>query len=119
MSFIPKVYEDCRNYFVRKSISLPLTLNYDYGTMTIVIEKGSHMLTTVSKSQFKPKALEFLRMVEQLKRPLTITHAGKAVVRIIPYSDDFPQKPISFQGTLLRYDDPFAPVGLEDWEVLK
>lgn len=77
--------------------------------MTIV------MLTTVSKSQFKPKALEYLRLVEQLKRPLTITHGGKPVVRVIPYSDDFPKKRVSLEGTILKYEKPTEPVGLEDW----
>lgn len=73
------------------------------------------MITSVSKSQFKPKALEYLRLVEQLKRPLTITHDGKAVVRIVPYTDDFPKKPISLEGTIRKYENPTDPVGLEDW----
>lgn len=77
------------------------------------------MLTTISKSQFKPKALEYLRLVEQHKKPLTITHAGKPVVKVVPYVDDAQKKRISLQGTIISYKDPLEPVGLEDWEALK
>lgn len=30
-----------------------------------------------------------------------------------------PEKSVSLRGTLLKYDEPFAPVVVEDWEVLK
>ena len=76
------------------------------------------MNTIVSKSQFKPKALEYLRLVEDLKRPLTITHGGKPVVRIIPYVDDQPKRALSLKGTVLLYDNPTDPVGEDDWEAL-
>ncbi len=85
--------------------------------MTIV------MLQTVSKSQFKAKALEYLRTVERKKEPLTITHQGEPVVQVVPYKDAVRKRDEeilkSLRGTLLRYDDPTEPVGLEDWEALK
>lgn len=78
------------------------------------------MQLQVSKSQFKAKALEYLRDVEKDKQPLIITHAGKPVVEVIPYkktSDEDILK--SLRGTLKFYKDPDEPVGLEDWEALK
>lgn len=75
------------------------------------------MLTTVSKSQFKPKALEYLRLVEELKRPLTITHAGKPVVRVIPYTSDTPSSQ-ALAGTVISYVDPTKPIAVSDWEVV-
>ena len=76
---------------------------------------------TVSKSHFKPKALEYLRKVEKEKRPLTITHGGKPVVKIIPYKEENQDEKLlkQIRGSLLYYKDPTKPVGLEDWEALK
>ncbi len=78
-------------------------------------------MQTVSKSQFKAQALEFLREVEKTKIPLVITHAGKPVVEVIPIKVESDQEAIlkSLRGTVLKYEDPTEPVGLEDWEVLK
>lgn len=76
------------------------------------------MLSTVSKSQFKPKALEYLRLVEELKRPLTITHGGKPVVRVIPYAGDQMLPAISLVGTVVSYLNPTDPVGESDWEAV-
>lgn len=75
------------------------------------------MQQTVSKSQFKAQALEYLRMVENQKTPLIITHGGKPVVEVIPYKKASALE--SLRGTLKFYKDPDEPVGLEDWEVLK
>ncbi len=79
------------------------------------------MPQTVSKSQFKAQALEYLREVEKGKHPLIITHAGKPVAKVIPYREESDSEAIlkSLRGTVLKYEDPTEPVGLEDWEVLK
>lgn len=76
------------------------------------------MNASVSKSQFKPKALEYLRLVEQLKQPLVITHAGKPVVRILPYLSDQKQMPKSLKGTVIAYTDPTKPVAQANWEAI-
>jgi len=82
--------------------------------MTIV------MTLTVSKSQFKPKALEYFRMVEKQQKKLTITDFGVPVVDIVPHKKAEDKDPIlSLRNTVIRYDDPFEPVGLEDWEALR
>ena len=73
----------------------------------------------ISKSQFKPHVLEYLRLVEKEKKPLTITHEGKPVVQITPYSDN-PQKDLeTLRGTVVKFKYPSKPVGLDDWEILK
>lgn len=76
--------------------------------------------TLISKSQFKPKALEYLRQVEKTKKPLTITHFGKPVIKIIP-ADKYSTQDVlkSLRGSVLKYENPLEPVGLEDWEALK
>lgn len=95
-----------------------LTKINDYSTMIMVMQQQ-----TVSKSQFKAQALEFLRNVEKTKIPLVITHGGKPVIDVIPHKEDHGSDPEailkSLRGTLIYYKDPTEPVGLEDWEVLK
>lgn len=79
------------------------------------------MQNIVSKAQFKAQALQFLRTVEEKNQPLIITHAGKPVVKVVPFKEESKQEEIlkSLRGTLKYYKDPDQPVGLEDWEVLK
>lgn len=79
--------------------------------MTIV------MLQTVSKANFKAQALEYLRNVEKKKTPLVISHNGKPVVKVIPYSDEDPIK--TLRGTIVFYKNPTASVGDKDWEILR
>ena len=43
------------------------------------------MVTTISKAQFKPKALAWLRQVEHDQLELIITDHDRPVARIIPY----------------------------------
>jgi len=83
--------------------------------MTIVMQQ------TISKSQFKAHALELLRMVEKQKQPLIITHDGKPVAKVIPYKEESKPEDVlkSLRGSVLRYDNPTEPVGLEDWDMLK
>ncbi len=77
-------------------------------------------LQHVSKSKFKAGALDYMRLVESSKKPLIITHFGKPVINITPHIE--PQKKsnlYALRGTLLKYERPMDPVGLEDWEALK
>lgn len=65
----------------------------------------------VSKSQFKPKSLEYLRQIEQTGEELVITDHGRPVLKVVPYVDD-PE--IAFRGlrrTVLKFVDPLEPVG--------
>lgn len=77
------------------------------------------MQTIISKSQFKPQVLEYLRMVEQQKKPLVITHAGKPVAKVIPYTKSDDSALARLRGSVVSYKNPFDPAGLEDWEALK
>lgn len=87
--------------------------------MTIVMQPQ-----TVSKSQFKAQALEYLRNVEMLKQVLVITHNGKPVVEVVPYKQkqETSQEEIlkSLRGTVLKYEDPTEPaIDPKDWNMLK
>lgn len=99
----------------RWKASSRLTSKDDHGTMTIVMQ------TVVSKSQFKAKALEYLREVEKKKKKFVITHNGKPVADVTPHkhADAFDHLK-RLRGTLIFYKNPNKPaVPASDWEVLK
>lgn len=73
----------------------------------------------VSKSEFKPKALHYFRIVEQSGKELIITDHGKPVLKIIPYKDQTDEMIKRLRNTAKHYVDPTQPVGLEDWNSLK
>ena len=73
----------------------------------------------VSKSRFKPRALEYFRQVEESGRALIITDRGRPVLKIVPYSADPDAALKALRHSVLAYKDPTEPVGLGDWSVLK
>ena len=77
------------------------------------------MARMVSKSQFKPKALNYFREVEQSGRELVITDRGKPVLKLVPYSEkpDSWLKPL--RGSVKKYLKPTDPVAADDWEALR
>ena len=77
------------------------------------------MKRVVSKSQFKPRALEYFREVEQTGRELIITDRGRPVLKIVPYSEDPGEWLKPLRGSVLRYKAPTEPVGVEDWGALR
>jgi prevent-host-death family protein len=77
------------------------------------------MEQSVSKSRFKPKALEYFRQVEESGEPLVITDRGEPVLKILPYSQQPFKGLAALRDSVVKYEKPLDPVGLEDWEQLK
>ena len=75
-------------------------------------------MENVSKSKFKPRALEYFRAVQETGEPLTITEHGKPVLRIVPYKADMHARLASLRGTVLHYEGPTDPVAADDWDAL-
>jgi len=77
------------------------------------------MSRTVSKSEFKPKALNYFREVEQSSKELVITDRGRPVLKLVPYIEnpDAWLKPL--KGSVKTYLEPTDPIGSEDWEALQ
>ena len=73
----------------------------------------------ISKSQFKPHALQYFREVEKTGKELIISDRGKPVLKIVPYTENPEEALKSLRNTVVKYEDPTEPVGLEDWEALK
>lgn len=73
----------------------------------------------VSKSQFKPKALEFFRLIEESGETLIITDRGKPVLKVMPYSENTEDSMKILRHSVLKFDNPTEPVAPEDWLALK
>jgi prevent-host-death family protein len=76
------------------------------------------MAKYISKSQFKPKAFEYLRLVEETNTEIFITDHGKPVVKIVPDKPTDDEDLKALQGLVVKYEDPLEPVEAE-WDVLK
>lgn len=77
------------------------------------------MPETVSKSQFKARALEYFRQVERTGKELIITHHGEPVLRLVPYRHEPDEAFRMLRDSVLEYEAPTEPVGVEDWESLE
>ena len=73
----------------------------------------------ISKSKFKPRALKYFREVERTGKEIIISDRGKPVLKIVPYKRNPEEVLKDLRDTVIKYDDPTEPVGLEDWEALK
>lgn len=74
---------------------------------------------TLSKSKFKPHALEYFRQVQETGDTLIITDHNQPVIKIVPYTDKPEDALKALRHSVLKYEDPLSPVGVEDWEALK
>ena len=70
----------------------------------------------VSKSEFKAKALEYFRQIEASGRSLIVTDHGKPVLEVRAYRSVARDPLEVLRGSVVRYDEPTAPVGEHDWE---
>ncbi|MEQ1691659.1 MAG: type II toxin-antitoxin system Phd/YefM family antitoxin [Gemmatimonas sp.] len=74
------------------------------------------MTSSISKSQFKSKALELFREVERTGQPIIITDRGTPVLQLMPYRHD-PQSSLRvLRESVVKYELPTEPVGIDDWE---
>jgi prevent-host-death family protein len=81
--------------------------------------KGESMESKVLKAQFKPRALEYFREVKRTGMTLVITDRGRPVLEIAPYKDDQPNETLKLlRNSVIKYDRPTEPVGMEEWEAL-
>jgi prevent-host-death family protein len=103
-----------------------LTSGNDHGIMTMSFKfdfsikaEEFHMENQVAKSKFKPHALQYFREVERTGKALIITDRGKPVLKIVPYSEKPSEALRMLRNSVIKYENPTEPVGLNDWEALK
>jgi prevent-host-death family protein len=74
------------------------------------------MATSISKSRFKAKALEYFRQVERTGKPIIITDHGTPVLKLAPYREDPEEALKLLRESVVKYSAPTKPVGEDDWE---
>jgi prevent-host-death family protein len=74
---------------------------------------------SVPKSLFKPRAFEYFRLVEQKRQEILITDHGRPVARIAPVEEADESELEALRGLVVKYVEPFEPVGAEDWEAAR
>jgi len=75
------------------------------------------MKSEISKSEFKAKALEVLRAVEDTGQPVLITDRGVPTVEVRPYRGQQRDAKQILKGSVLAFEKPEEPTG-ERWEAL-
>lgn len=78
-------------------------------------------MTTVTVKDFKTKLSAFIKKINETGESILLTKHGKVVAKITPCDDRTAWEEIrkKMAGSVLKYDDPTEPVGLEEWESLK
>lgn len=76
---------------------------------------------TMGAAEFKAKCLRVIDKMNRDHEPVTITKRGKPVAVLSPVKTDEPQSIWgAMRGTVLRYDDPFAPaINPEAWDAIR
>lgn len=72
----------------------------------------------ISKSQFKAKALEFFRQIEASGESIIVTDKGRPAIEVRRYKSDERSPLEQLRGSVIELQDPFEPVGEDDWEAL-
>jgi len=71
---------------------------------------------TVSKSEFKAKALEYFRRVETSGQSVVVTDHGRPTLEVRPYRG-VNRNPLDvLRASVVRYDNATDPVAEEEWE---
>lgn len=70
-----------------------------------------------SKSEFKARALEFFRMIEETGDSILVTDRGKPKIEVRLFRGEIRDLRDVLKGSVLQYDAPFEPAG-DQWEVL-
>jgi len=77
------------------------------------------MTIEISKYQFKAKALEIFRQIEDSGQPVVITDRGQPTLEVRPYKPGYRDPLELLRGSVKRYDRPTEPVAESDWELLQ
>jgi antitoxin (DNA-binding transcriptional repressor) of toxin-antitoxin stability system len=77
------------------------------------------MPDSLSKSEFKTKALEVFRQVEASGEAVIVTDHGKPSIEIRKFRPVDRDPLQTLKGSVTRYIDPFEPVASQDWAALE
>ena len=74
------------------------------------------IMQQISKTEFKAHALEVFRDIEKSGESRIITDRGKPTLEIRKLRVNKKTPLELLKGTVLKYDNPTAPVADDDWE---
>ena len=74
---------------------------------------------TVSKSQFKAKALEYFRRVEASGQRLVVTDHGRPTLELRRYRSAERDPLDVLRGSVVRYENPTEPVAADDRDAIR
>jgi len=78
---------------------------------------------TIAAAEFKATCLRLIDEMNEDGQPITITKRGKPVAVLTPITEKSAEKKGIvglMRGSVLRYDDPFAPaLDPSEWEAMK
>ncbi len=77
------------------------------------------MVSRVLKSRFKAQALEIFRRIESTGEPVIVTDRGEPTLVVRKFVAQETDARTRLKGSVIRYDDPFEPVGTGDWEAIR
>ena len=63
-----------------------------------------------SKSEFKARALEFFRMIEETGDSILVTDRGKPKIEVRLFRGEIRDLRSVLKGSVLQFDAPFEPV---------
>ncbi|MFT5396878.1 MAG: antitoxin (DNA-binding transcriptional repressor) of toxin-antitoxin stability system [Gammaproteobacteria bacterium] len=70
----------------------------------------------ISKTEFKARALEILRNIEQSGESRTITDHGRPTLEIKKLRQRQENPLVVLKGTVVKYETATQPVADDDWE---
>ena len=70
----------------------------------------------ISKSQFKAKALEYFRAVENSGNAVIVTDKGQPKIEVRRYRTDERSPLERLRGSIVAFKEPTQPVAEDDWE---
>lgn len=73
----------------------------------------------ITKSEFKAKALEYLRKVEATGQSLVVTDHGRPTIEVKPFVARERHPLDILRGSVLRYERPTEPVAEDDWDAAR
>lgn len=72
----------------------------------------------INKTEFKAKALEYLRQVENSGEQLIVTDHGQPTIEVRRYRGDSRSPRELLRDSVKHYDAPLEPINTDDWEAL-
>ena len=76
------------------------------------------MTNRISKPEFRANVTELLRQIEASGESLFLTDNDLPVLEVRAVQPDKGELLKTLQNAVLRYDNPFEPVGEDDWEAI-